>query len=106
MNDTFQDIINSQKPVLIDFYGAWCGPCQNKDFLKAYHVLKEQFVDNPDVLFLELDVDENEELVNDFNIRSIPTFKIFNKGKLLNEYMGAGNLEKVYLDIKTIVNNL
>ena len=70
-------MLNETKCTVLKFSASWCGPCQNKDFLKAYHVLKEQFVDNPDVLFLELDVDENEELVNDFNIRSIPTFKIF-----------------------------
>ena len=99
-------ILKNTKCVILKFSASWCGPCQNKDFLNEYHALKDEFIGNTEVLFLELDVDDDEELVNEFNITSVPTFKIFNSGKLLSEYTGAGNFEKMFIDIITITDDL
>jgi thiol-disulfide isomerase/thioredoxin len=101
-------IMANTKCLVLKFSASWCGPCKNKTFLEAYHKLKEEYSKNNDVNFIEFDVDDDEQLVNEtkmynFNISSIPTIKIFEQGKEFNVYQGAGNLDKVELDIKTIV---
>ncbi len=104
-------IINETQCLVLKFSASWCGPCKNKTFLETYHNLKKQYATNPDVKFIEFDVDDDETLLSEkilynFSIRSIPTIKIFHKGKQLNEYKGAGNLNKVEADIKTILSHL
>jgi thioredoxin-like negative regulator of GroEL len=102
------DIMTSTKCLVIKFSASWCGPCKNKTFLEAYHNLTDQYLSNSNVLFIEFDVDDDEQVVNEtklynFNISSIPTIKIFEQGKELNGYLGAGNLDKVKSDIETIL---
>lgn len=103
-------LISTTKCLVLKFSASWCGPCKNASFLKSYHDLKDQYKNNSDVLFLEFDVDLNEDLINDeqfnFDIASIPTIKIYNKGKLLNQYLGIGYLKEISTDIKTIVHHL
>ena len=103
-------IINNTKCIVLKFSASWCGPCKNKTFLQSYYDLKEQYKSNSDVVFLEFDLDNDENLVNDvglnFKIKSIPAIKIYNKGKLLNEYIGTNYLHKVNLDIQTVINHL
>ena len=102
-------IMTNTPCLVLKFSASWCGPCKNKKFLEAYRQLKEQYLLNSNVRFIEFDVDDDEQLINekeqyDFNISSIPTIKIFHKGKQINEYQGAGNLDKVESDIETIIN--
>jgi thioredoxin 1 len=104
-------VMNETHCLVLKFSASWCGPCKSKTFLEAYHNLKDQYTDNSNVKFIEFDVDDDETLVNEkglynFNISSIPTIKIFHKGKQVNEYKGAGNLNKVESDIKTILSHL
>jgi thiol-disulfide isomerase/thioredoxin len=100
-------LINNTKCTILKFSAVWCGPCKNKDFLKSYNELKKKYENNSDVKFIELDVDKNEELINDqdleFNIISIPTIKIYSKGKLLNQFTGIGNILEVEKNIHTIL---
>ena len=102
--------ITSTQCLVLKFSASWCGPCKNKTFLEAYHQLKEHYLTNSNVIFMEFDVDDDEQLISekelyDFNISSIPTIKIFEQGKQLNEYQGTGNLNKVKLDIETILGH-
>jgi thiol-disulfide isomerase/thioredoxin len=102
--------MNNTKCLVLKFSAKWCGPCKNKQFLQSYHNLKDKYKKNSDVTFIEFDVDDDEQFVNDeqfsFNISSIPTIKIYHRGKLLNEYQGIGYLDNIDTDIKTTVNHL
>lgn len=84
MNGRFLNIINSEKPVLVDFYADWCAPCkQMPPILKALKSeLKEQ------VKIIKVNVDKNPAIASRYQIRSIPTVIIFKNGQVL--WTGAG----------------
>jgi thioredoxin 1 len=91
---TFQEIINDERPVLIDFSAEWCGPCQ-----MLAPILKEvahQVGEKARVI--KIDVDKNPQLAQHFQVQSVPTLMIFKKGELLWRQSGvlsAPQLEKV-----------
>ncbi len=91
---TFQEIVNSEKPVLVDFAAEWCGPCKMmKPILKD---LKNQMGD--DITIITVDVDRNQAAAAQYNIRSVPTLMIFKKGESLWRQSGvlqAGQLQSI-----------
>ena len=84
----FHSIINSKKPVLIDFYADWCGPC--KSYSPIIQQLKQELGD--EVKVIKIDVDKNQSLSNNLNVRSIPTTMIYQNGELKWRAMGAQSL--------------
>jgi thioredoxin 1 len=70
--DTFESTIVDNDTVLVDFWAAWCGPC--RAFGPVYEKVSE---DHPDVVFAKVDTEDQQELAQHFNIRSIPTLMIF-----------------------------
>lgn len=70
---TFTDLINSEKPVLIDFYADWCAPC--RAMKPVLEDLKSQMGDAVDIY--KIDVDKNQALAQQYGIRSIPTLILF-----------------------------
>ena len=74
---TFQELIQSEKPVLVDFFATWCGPCQQLGpILKE---VKEELGDN--VSILKIDVDKNQQLAAQYQVRGVPTMLLFKNGK-------------------------
>jgi len=80
----FQETIENNKKVLIDFYADWCGPCQT--LLPTVHKLAEEF--EGDVIIKKVNVDQNGELAAQFGVRSIPTLVYLSKGKEISRQNG------------------
>src|SRR5690348_2649410 len=82
---TFSDIIKSNKPVLVDFFATWCGPCQTlAPILKE---VKDNIGDN--VSIIKVDVDKNQHLASQYQVRGVPTMILFKEGKQLWRQSGV-----------------
>jgi thioredoxin 1 len=82
---SFKSIIDSDKPVLIDFYADWCGPC--KMITPILNEIKQELGDK--VSIVKIDVDQNQALSQKLQVRSIPTLMIFRQGELKWRAMGV-----------------
>ena len=80
----FNNIIDNNSNVLLDFYADWCGPCQT--LLPTVHKLADELQD--DVIIRKINVDDNIELASQFNIKSIPTLVFFKNGKPADRHTG------------------
>lgn len=85
---SFEALINSKKPIFIDFYADWCGPC--KSFSPIVEQLKDDLGDK--VRVIKINVDKNQALSAKLGIRSIPAVMIYKEGKLLYEGKGMHSL--------------
>ncbi len=91
---SFKDLINSTKPTLIDFSAEWCGPC--KAMAPVLKQVSKKVGDNARII--KIDVDKNRTIASKYNIRGVPTFILFKKGKQLWRASGmqsASQLEHV-----------
>ena len=96
------EVINSDKPVFVDFWAEWCGPCRMVS-PTVEEVSKEY---EGKVNFVKVDVDQNNELASKYNVFSIPTLAIFRDGKVIAQPAGAASKEslKAYINKHLFVN--
>lgn len=75
---TFQEIIDQDKPVLVDFFAEWCGPCKMQS--PIIDEVKQHVGESATVI--KIDIDQNQQLAAQLQVRSVPTLMIFKKGEL------------------------
>jgi thioredoxin 1 len=97
-DDNFQtEVLDSDIPVLVDFWAPWCGPCK----MLAPTLEEISRENNGKIKIVKINIDENQEMAGKFGIRSIPTMMIFNKGELKNQIVGSlpkEQIEKIILE--------
>ncbi|NQY28581.1 MAG: thioredoxin [Flavobacteriaceae bacterium] len=91
---TFQEVVlNSDKPVLVDFWAAWCGPCR-----MVGPVIDEVSTEYEGKAIVgKMDVDANQEFAAKYGVRNIPTVLLFHKGEMISRQVGVSP-KKVYTD--------
>jgi thioredoxin 1 len=87
--DFDKEVLKSSLPVVVDFWAPWCGPC--KAMLPIIEELDAELKDK--VRFVKLNVDENSDVANKFNVMSIPTFIIFKDGEAKKTFVGTKSKE-------------
>jgi thioredoxin 1 len=85
-DETFEaDVLKSDKPVLVDYWAEWCGPC--KMVAPVLEAISEEHGDKLDIV--KLNVDENPKIAQKYGILNIPTLGVFQNGEVVKELVGA-----------------
>jgi len=97
----FNNIINSSRPVLVDFYAEWCGPC--KQMPAILKQVKEELKEH--VRIIKVDVDRNPQIATKYQIRSIPTLMLFKDGEAKWTGLGVRPVDEIKLMVQAQIDN-
>ena len=89
-NNFVEEVMNSEKPVLVDFWASWCGPCRM--VIPVVEKLAEEY---PEYKVVKVNVDEEQELAAQFGVMSIPTLMVVKNGEVVNKSVGAKHKQQI-----------
>ncbi len=89
-NNFNQEVVNSDKPILLDFWAPWCGPCR-----MVVPIVEEIARERSDIKVGKINIDEEEELASVFQVMSIPTLMVIKNGKITNMAVGARSKKQI-----------
>ncbi|MCL2855724.1 MAG: thioredoxin [Defluviitaleaceae bacterium] len=97
--DFEKEVLQSDKPVVVDFYATWCGPCK---------ILEPIFADvagemSDKAKFFKIDTDDNKGVSKQFGVRSIPTLMVFKNGEMVDKLMGVLPKEELQAKISSVI---
>lgn len=98
--ETFKDILNGDKPVLVDFYATWCGPC--KMMAPTVDALSKEL--GGQARILKIDIDKNATVANQYRIQSVPTLIIFKKGEVVWRTSGVVDKKSLLQQVKKYID--
>lgn len=89
-NNFVEEVMNSEKPVLVDFWASWCGPCR-----MVVPIVEQIAEEYPEYKVVKVNVDEEPELAAQFGVMSIPSLMIVKNGEVVNKSVGAKNKKQI-----------
>jgi thioredoxin 1 len=99
-DQSFSDeVLNSEKPVLVDFWATWCGPCK-----MVAPVLEEIAGEHAEKITVKVDIDANPNVARDYQVMSIPTLIVFSGGKPVKQIVGAKPKAALLKDLSDYLN--
>ena len=98
-DESFRELITGDKPVVVDFWAEWCGPCRMIG--PVIEELAEEYEDK--AIIGKMNVDENDDIPVEYGIRSIPTVLFFKNGVLMDKHIGVGSKSLLGDKLKAIL---
>ena len=95
-----KDVLDQKGVVFVDFYAEWCGPCK-----MTSPIIEELSQEMKGLSFVQIDVDQNQDLATKYSVFSIPTFMIFKNGAVVSQFVGAMGKEGFLAEINKVVSS-
>ena len=98
-DNTFQaEVLESERPVIVDFWAAWCGPCRVMS-----PILEELAAERPDLRVVKIDTDANQRVAAEYGVLGMPTFMVFRDGARVGQIVGSRPKKRLLADLEALL---